>query len=92
MKIVKMLPLLLVMLLAAGSFMSVASADANVLVTSSGAVKQVSAEDASKLMKDEYLYKETDDMFALKFVFVGIAVALLFTAVSMATGAGNNKG
>ncbi len=92
MKFIKMLhplPLLLSMLLAVGSFVSV---DTSVLAASGGAVKPMSAEEAAKPMKDEYFYKETNDMLAVKFMATGIAVALFFTLVSIATGAGRNKG
>ncbi len=90
MKLLKMLPLLLGMLFAAGSFTSVAVADASVMAAASGAASHASA-DPTRLMKDEYHYKETNDMFALQFVIIGIGIAIFFTVVSIATGFGKNK-
>ncbi|MBL1433903.1 MAG: hypothetical protein COB94_010780 [Gammaproteobacteria bacterium] len=96
MKLIKMLhpkstlPLLLGMLLAASSFMSVAVANPSAVAASSGAVTHVVA-DPQRLMKDEYLYKETNDSFAMQFVFIGIGIAIFFTVVSIATGFGKNK-
>ena len=93
MKFMKMLPLLFGMVLAASSFTAVASTNATTMVAASTAVaKSLSAEEAAKPMREEYLYRDTDDIFALKFVIAGIAVALLFTAFSFAIGAGKNKG
>ncbi|MBL4851718.1 MAG: hypothetical protein JKY90_05485 [Gammaproteobacteria bacterium] len=91
MKFIKMLPLLLGMLFAAGSYMSVVVADTSVIAAASGAASHAS-KDPNSLMKDAYFYKETNDTFALKFVIVGISIALLFTLVSIVTGAGKNKG
>ncbi len=90
MKFIKMLPLLLGMLFAAGSYMSVVVADTSV-IAAAGAASHAS-KDPNSLMKDAYFYKETNDTFALKFVIVGIAIALFFTLVSIITGAGKNKG
>ncbi len=91
MKLLKMLPLLLGLVFAAGSFTSVAIADSSVMATAGGAASHLPA-DPNRLMKDEYHYKETDDMFAFKFVLVGIAIAIIFAVISIATGWGKNKG
>lgn len=97
MKLIKMLcpkgtlPLLLGLLFAASTFTSVAVADANVMVAASGAASHAPA-DPNRLMKDEYHYIETDDTFAMQFVFIGIGIAVFFTIVSIASGIAKNKG
>jgi len=93
MKFVKMLPLLFGVMLAASSFTAVASINATALTAASAAVaKSMSAEEVAKPMSEEYLHRDTDDIYPLKFVAVGLVVALLLTAFSFAIGAGKNKG
>lgn len=89
-----MRPLLLGLLLAAGSFMSIAVADTHVIAAAGGGAvaKSMSAEEAAKPMREEYLYRESNDTFALKFALTGVAIAIIFTVVSIAIGAGKNKG
>ena len=91
MKLIKILPLLLGLLFAAGSFTSVAIADSSVMAAAGGAASHAPA-DPNRLMKDEYHYKETTDTFPLKFALTGIGIAILFTVISIAAGFGKNKG
>lgn len=91
MKLIKMLPLLLGMLFAAGSFTSVAVADTSLMASASSAASHAPA-DPNRLMQDEYHHKSTNDTFGLQFAIIGIGIALFFTVVSIAGGFGKNKG
>lgn len=90
MKLIKMLPLLLGMLFAAGSFTSVAVADTSVIAAAGGAASHMPA-DPKRQMRDEYHYKDTNDTYGLQFAIIGIGIAIFFTVVSIAGGFGKNK-
>lgn len=86
MKLIKTFALLAAMLV---TFVGMGNAIASpaVTVSASAPVHQaLSAQEAGKPMKEEYLYRETGDTFAFRFAVIGVIVALIFTVMSFASG------